>query len=171
MWLADLFSHISRYARKAKGMWTVDSMYAANMIHYRPRSLIGSDAIIMGASIVHLFEAFILLGPDNADESEPIWALMGTIPLSHNGLGWLLISVACLAIIGTLSKIMSPVIRTLMLLPQFSLLFITAIGAIVLMMFHGDHWPPAQAIACDHAPRELILIMYAVASHNRIVNK
>jgi hypothetical protein len=138
------------------------------------RSLIGSDAVIACVILDHLIEAGLFLTTTTSNGSIGMHALLR----AFRGAGphQFIISAAMLAscllaIVGQWGRLVQGWRRLLLLLPQETLLLITALGAALALML--GHYAdgvirPRPFILADQLPRLLGPIVYGAAMLARI---
>lgn len=154
----------------------------SNPLPYAGRTAIGSDAVIAGASAYHLFKAAVLLTTRGADTTVPLAALLATFRTPELA-ALALVAAALMAAAGVSTYgvparfaiargwgPLPPHVRLMLLVPQQTLLVITAFGA-VLATTHGIHqphcWVSRWYTACNQMPRLIMPFLYTAAIHAR----
>lgn len=142
------------------------------MLNAAGRNLIGSDAIIIGAIVMHMFEGALLMsGNTSADWTYPFRAFL----FIGFGTRWLaaliLIASASLAIIGEWHPTLPPALRLMALMPQFTLLCMTSLW-VMNAAAHGMnalHNPAAPiAIVVNQFHRIGLPLFYAISVRARL---
>lgn len=124
--------------------------------------------VIYSASILHIVEAFILAESKAADTSIPIASLLDAFGGHRITLVATMLVSALLAL--TVAGQRPGVLAIFALIPQQTLLVITAIGALgfAVMGHYADGYEPSGGglfIGADQLPRILLALSYGVASY------
>ena len=124
--------------------------------------------VIYSASILHIVEAFILAESKAADTSIPIASLLDAFGGHRITLVATMLVSALLAL--TVAGQRPGVLAIFALIPQQTLLVITAIGAVAFaaMEHYADGYEPSGGglfIGADQLPRILLALSHAVASY------
>jgi hypothetical protein len=130
------------------------------------RSLLGSDSVILLAMVVHLYEGVLFIIDHDSFGAIGMAALLrffGDIP-------WMaatfIFIVVALAVIGQWVPHLSPHTRFLLLVPQLTLFFVTALSALSAVV-HGSYADgvlrSSNFILSDQAYRIGMPFLYAVA--------
>ena len=130
----------------------------------RPTALV----VIFSAATLHLVEAFIIAGSGAADNSIPIASLLNAFQGQRITLAATMLLAALLAL--RVARQRPGLVAIFVLIPQQSLLVITAIGAFAYacMGHYADGYVPAGGglfIFADQLPRVLFAITHLVASY------
>ena len=135
-----------------------------------PQTLIGSDILIITACILHILEATIFLTTTVADGSTGMASLLAVFRFPILA-AITMYAASGMAITGQYLSKLSCVARLILLLPQQTLLIITAIGAVIAIS-HGMYLDGVQRpwsfILCDQFPRLTSPILYSAAILARV---
>jgi hypothetical protein len=136
----------------------------SSTLQKRPTAVV----VIYSASILHIVEAFILAESKAADTSIPIASLLDAFGGHRITLVATMLVSAFLAL--TVAGQRPGVLAIFALIPQQTLLVITAIGAVgfAVMGHYADGYEPSGGglfIGADQLPRILLALSYGVASY------
>jgi hypothetical protein len=136
----------------------------SSTLQKRPTALV----VIYSAAILHFVEAFILAESKAADNSIPIASLLDAFGGRRITLAATMLLSALLALSVAVQR--PGLLAIFALIPQQTLLVITAIGAVAFaaMGHYADGYQPSGGglfIGADQLPRILLAISHSVASY------
>lgn len=121
----------------------------------RQRSLLGSDAVIVAAMVVHVYEASLFVTDSTSFGSIGMAALLvffGRMP-------WVaaasMAAVVAVGAVGQWAPHVPPFARLILLAPQLTLFFVTALAA-VFAVLHGSYADCIQYEECVHRSANFI---------------
>jgi hypothetical protein len=134
------------------------------------RSLIGSDAIIVAGIATEVFQAGVFLSTTSANGSIGMAALLSVFQHPSTAAAVMLIFSA-LAIAGQWAPRLLPMVRLWLLVPEQTMLFIPALGAVYAVA--AGHYAdlvqrPPIFILCDQRWALIAPSLYSVAIFARI---
>lgn len=134
------------------------------------RRLVGSDLAILLTILLHIGEGLTFVATNQASGSIGMAALLSIFGTRALAAATLFVT-AGLAVVGQWHAGIRPAVRFLLLLPQLSLLIITALGAVaaILASHYADGVPrPWIFIAWDQAHRLGMPLIYGAAIYARV---